>query len=132
VRVVRSCRDRKGGVSQTSSLTNDSGLRLPGCFCFIRRPQWPTHRVVNLVQCPYDGAQLEAEVTPGGTLLITCPACDAVWETHGAWVGRLREPDREKMLDERRRAGLAAQSATERPLLAMTLADVDHRDAPKS
>jgi hypothetical protein len=65
-------------------------------------------RVVKLVQCPYDGADLEAKVTAGGSLLITCPACDAVWETHGAWVGRLREPDRDKMLDERRRADLAA------------------------
>jgi hypothetical protein len=87
---------------------------------------------MNLVQCPYDGAQLEAEVTPGGTLLITCPACDAVWETHGAWVGRLREPDREKMLDERRRADLAAQSATTRSPLTKTPAEADRQDAPKS
>jgi hypothetical protein len=88
----------------------------------MRTPPWPTHGDVNLVQCPYDGADLDAEVTMGGSLLITCPACDAVWETHGAWVGRLREPDRDKMLDERRRADLAEQSTT-RP-------GVDRDDAP--
>jgi hypothetical protein len=108
------------------------GVRPPSRFRFTRAPHWPTHSVVNLAQCPYDGAQLEAEVTPGGTLLITCPACDAVWETHGAWVGRLREPDREKMLDERRRADLAAQSATTRSPLTKTLAEADCQDAPKS
>jgi hypothetical protein len=81
------------------------------------------------VQCPYDGADLEAEATPGGSLLITCPACDAVWETHGAWVGRLREPDRDKMLDERRRADLAAQSARSRTPLTKTPADVDPQPA---
>jgi hypothetical protein len=67
----------------------------------------------------------EAEATPGGSLLISCPACDAVWETHGVWVGRLREPDRHKMLDERRRADLAAQPPTKPD-------EVDRQDAPKS
>jgi hypothetical protein len=85
---------------------------------------------VKLVQCPYDGADLEAEVTAGGSLLITCPACDAVWGTHGAWVGRLREPDRDKMLDERRRADLAAQSTRRRPPLTKTPADIDRQHAP--
>jgi hypothetical protein len=85
---------------------------------------------VNLVQCPYDGADLEAEVAAGGSLLITCPACDAVWETHGAWVGRLREPNRDKMLDERRRADLAAQATRRRPPLTKTPADISRQDAP--
>ena len=26
-----------------------------------------------------------------------CPACDAAWEWHGAWVRRVREPDRDKL-----------------------------------
>jgi hypothetical protein len=87
---------------------------------------------VNLVQCPYDGAELEAEATPGGSLLITCPACDAVWETHGAWVGRLRQPNRDKVLDERRRADLATQAARQRPAFTKTPADVDRQHAPSS
>src|SRR3979490_761936 len=53
---------------------------------------------VNLTQCPYDGAQVEVEVSSGGSLLLTCMACTAVWERHGAWTGRIREPDREKLL----------------------------------
>lgn len=56
---------------------------------------------MNLTQCPYDGAMVEVEVSPGGSLLLTCVACDAVWERHGAWTGRVREPDREKMLAAR-------------------------------
>ena len=57
---------------------------------------------MNLTQCPYDGAQVEVEVSPGGTLLLTCAACSAVWERHGVWTGRIREPDRVKLLAARR------------------------------
>ena len=32
-------------------------------------------------------------------MLLTCVACTAVWERHGAWTGRIREPDREQLLD---------------------------------
>ncbi len=56
---------------------------------------------MNLTQCPYDGAKVEVEVSSGGSLLLTCVACDAVWERHGAWTGRVREPDREKLLAAR-------------------------------
>jgi len=56
---------------------------------------------VNLTQCPYDGAQIDVEVSPGGSLLLTCAACSAVWERHGAWTGRIREPDRERLLTAR-------------------------------
>jgi hypothetical protein len=56
---------------------------------------------VNLTQCPYDGAQIDVEVSPGGSLLLTCSACSAVWERHGAWTGRIREPDRERLLAAR-------------------------------
>jgi hypothetical protein len=56
---------------------------------------------VNLTQCPYDGAQVEVEISSGGSLLLTCVACAAVWERHGAWTGRIREPDREKLLAAR-------------------------------
>ena len=52
---------------------------------------------MNLTQCPYDGAKVEVEVSSGGSLLLTCVACGAVWERHGAWTGRVREPDREKL-----------------------------------
>ncbi|HEV7524702.1 MAG TPA: hypothetical protein VGP92_07035 [Acidimicrobiia bacterium] len=53
---------------------------------------------MNLTQCPYDGAKVEVEASSSGTLLLTCVACDAVWERHGAWTGRVREPDRDKLL----------------------------------
>ncbi|HUI48843.1 MAG TPA: hypothetical protein VL119_09105 [Acidimicrobiia bacterium] len=59
---------------------------------------------VNLTQCPYDGAQVSVELTPGGSMLLTCPACAAVWERHGAWTGRIREPDRDLLVAARRRA----------------------------
>ena len=59
---------------------------------------------VELDQCPYDRTPIEAEVLSGGSMLLTCPACAPEWEWHGAWLRRVREPDREKMRDGPRRA----------------------------
>jgi hypothetical protein len=56
---------------------------------------------MELTQCPYDHTAIEAETWSGGSVLLTCPACDASWESHGAWVRRLREPDRDKALAAR-------------------------------
>ncbi len=67
---------------------------------------------VNLTQCPYDGAKVEVEVSSGGSLLLTCVACDAVWERHGAWTGRVREPDREKLLAARLHGPATGNGAT--------------------
>lgn len=61
---------------------------------------------MNLTQCPYDGAQVDVEVASGGSLLLTCMACSAVWERHGSWTGRVREPDREKLILARRHASV--------------------------
>ena len=57
---------------------------------------------VNLTQCPYDGAEIEADIASGGSLVVVCPSCDAAWESHGAWIRRVREPDRERLLAARR------------------------------
>ena len=57
---------------------------------------------MNLTQCPYDGAPIEAEVASGGSLVVVCPECDAAWEAHGAWVRRVRGPDRDKLVASRR------------------------------
>jgi len=65
------------------------------------RPWRADEKQVNLTQCPYDGAQIEVEVSPGGSMLLTCVACSAMWERHGAWTGRIREPDRERLLAAR-------------------------------
>ncbi len=51
--------------------------------------------VVQLTNCPYDSTPIEAETCSGGSLLLSCPCCDAAWEWHGAWLRRLREPDRD-------------------------------------
>jgi len=59
--------------------------------------------IVNLTQCPYDGSQVEVELSDRGSLLLTCVVCDAAWERHGAWTGRVRGPDREKLAAARRR-----------------------------
>jgi hypothetical protein len=53
---------------------------------------------VEITHCPYDGAAIEVEVWSGGSVLTVCPACDAKWETHGAWTRRVRGPEREKLL----------------------------------
>lgn len=50
--------------------------------------------LVELTHCPHDSAQLVAEICSGGSLLVTCPRCDAEWECHGAWVRRVRGPRR--------------------------------------
>jgi hypothetical protein len=62
---------------------------------------------VNLTQCPYDGAQIEVEFSDRGSLLLTCVVCDAVWEHHGAWTGRVRGPDRDKLAAAQRQAPTA-------------------------
>ena len=76
---------------------------------------------MNLTQCPYDGAQVDVEVSSGGTLLLTCAACSAVWERHGAWTGRVREPDREKL----RTARLHGGAITPTEPLPMVPAELD-------
>ena len=75
---------------------------------------------VNLTQCPYDGAQVEVEISSGGSLLLTCVACSAVWERHGAWTGRIREPDRDKLLAARQHGSTLVPAEP----LPMTVADV--------
>ncbi|HYL53500.1 MAG TPA: hypothetical protein VEZ15_16115 [Acidimicrobiia bacterium] len=50
---------------------------------------------MELTHCPLDGVQLEAEICSGGSVLVTCPRCDAEWEWHGAWVRRVRGPRRD-------------------------------------
>ena len=58
---------------------------------------------VELTQCPYDHTGIEAEAWSGGSVVLSCPACDAAWEWHGAWLRRIREPDRDKVLEARAR-----------------------------
>jgi hypothetical protein len=94
---------------------------------------------VNLTQCPYDSAMVEVEVSPGGSLLLTCVACGAVWERHGAWTGRVREPDRDRLIAARNNGvapapseGLLAQGLSAEPL-PMVQADLGERfHAPTS
>jgi hypothetical protein len=56
---------------------------------------------MELTQCPYDRSRLDARTTGGGLLLV-CTVCGAAWETHGGWVGRIRRPDRAKVIEARR------------------------------
>jgi hypothetical protein len=58
---------------------------------------------VELTQCPYDHTSIEAETFSGGSVILTCPACDAAWEWHGAWLRRVREPNRSLVLEARAR-----------------------------
>jgi hypothetical protein len=58
---------------------------------------------VELTQCPYDHTEIEAETFSGGSVILSCPACTAAWEWHGAWLRRIREPNRELMLEARAR-----------------------------
>jgi len=51
--------------------------------------------LVELTQCPYDATPIEAEALSGGSMLLTCPRCSAAWEWHGAWLRRVREPERD-------------------------------------
>ncbi len=58
---------------------------------------------VELTQCPYDYTEIVAETWSGGSMVMSCPACEAAWEWHGAWLRRIREPDRDKMIEARNR-----------------------------
>ena len=60
--------------------------------------------------CPYDHTPIEAETRSGGSVVLSCPACDAAWEWHGAWIGRFREPVRERVLAARDAARARARS----------------------
>jgi len=53
---------------------------------------------VELTQCPYDATPIEAEALSGGSMLLTCSRCSAAWEWHGAWLRRVREPERDAVL----------------------------------
>jgi hypothetical protein len=81
---------------------------------------------VNLTQCPYDGARVEVEMSSGSSLLLTCVACGAVWERHGAWTGRVGEPDRERLLTARAHAPMIAAVEP----LPMVPAEFDSRHHP--
>jgi len=85
---------------------------------------------MNLTQCPYDGAQVEVEISSGGSLLLTCVACSAVWERHGAWTGRIREPDRKKLLVARRH-GSVLQPAVPLPMTAVDVVDARRSEAAR-
>jgi hypothetical protein len=57
---------------------------------------------VTLTQCPYDGTPIEIEHLSGGSMTLSCPTCGVLWERHGGWVSRLREPDWQKVITVRR------------------------------
>ncbi|HEV7525116.1 MAG TPA: hypothetical protein VGP92_09125 [Acidimicrobiia bacterium] len=59
---------------------------------------------MELTQCPYDHTEIEAETFSGGSVVLSCPACAAAWEWHGAWLRRISEPDRARMLAARSRS----------------------------
>ena len=65
---------------------------------------------MELTLCPYDHTPIETEARSGGSVVLSCPACDAAWEWHGAWIGRFREPDRDKVVQARAEA--RARAAT--------------------
>jgi hypothetical protein len=65
---------------------------------------------VELTLCPYDNTPIETEAHSGGSVVLSCPVCDAAWEWHGAWIGRFREPVRERVLEARGAARARARS----------------------
>jgi hypothetical protein len=87
---------------------------------------------VNLTQCPYDGAQVEVELSSGGSLLLTCVVCCAVWERHGAWTGRVGEPDRDKLIAARRHAPMFVTAAISAEPLPMVPADFTDQRRPSA
>jgi hypothetical protein len=70
---------------------------------------------VELTQCPYDHTTIEAEAWSGGSIVLSCPACDAAWEWHGAWLRRVREPDRDRMIEARNRTGARSTETAPAP-----------------
>jgi hypothetical protein len=64
---------------------------------------------------------VEVEISDRGSLLLMCAVCEAVWERHGAWTGRVRGPDREKLAAARSRmTGVGSEEP-----LPMVRADLD-------
>jgi hypothetical protein len=53
---------------------------------------------MELRQCPYDSTEIEAESWSGGSVLLICPRCGAAWEWHGAWIRRVRAPERAEVM----------------------------------
>lgn len=56
---------------------------------------------MELTHCPYDHSPIEAEAWSGGSVVVSCAVCGAAWEWHGAWLRRIREPDRDKVVESR-------------------------------
>lgn len=73
---------------------------------------------MELQQCPYDGAAIEAESYSGGSIVLTCPDCGAAWEWHNALVWRIREPDRDTVRSRRADRGGGPGAAPARPSAA--------------
>jgi len=75
-------------------------------MCFICTGFRPTTSLMNLTQCPYDGAQVEAGITePDHALQLRCVACGAAWERRGGRVTRVRKPDSQRFAAARRQGG---------------------------
>jgi hypothetical protein len=68
---------------------------------------------VNLHKCPYDGSEISAEAYSGGSFLLSCDHCGAVWEAHNSLVYRVEEPDWAVVQEARER--LAAEEAAAHP-----------------
>ena len=82
----------------TQALAGNSGQTVESDFSARRGGR---EVVVQLTQCPYDGTLIEAEVVEGGSMLLSCTHCGAMWEWHGALVRRIEEPNREAVRDTR-------------------------------
>ncbi len=53
---------------------------------------------MDFTTCPYDGTELVAENVSGGSVLLGCEWCSARWEWHNAWIRRVVEPDRDRVI----------------------------------
>ena len=72
---------------------------------------------MNLQRCPYDGTPLDIESYSGGSFLLSCSSCAAVWEAHNSLVRRTNEPDWEHASAARAERANSTEAEPATPML---------------
>jgi uncharacterized Zn finger protein len=72
---------------------------------------------MKLEKCPYDRSPIVVR-SLADSYLVSCDTCGAVWEMHGSWIHRLRDPDVD--IIRRVRNGLFSPDVVDSEIVSVT------------